>query len=201
MPHLNAGTDLEAARGDKVRGMNPALMIVDMQEVLLPLVWRGEELADRIASLARTARERGIPVIAVQQIGPTGTLFDPESPGTQLAARLDLQPTDVVVRKTATDAFYGTNLAALLLEWDVDTVVLAGVATDYCVDATARSSLSHGLDVVLVEDGHAPSAEGDPDAGLSAEQIIDRHNRILSDAIHPGGEVQVRPAAEVAADL
>ncbi|CAM3540594.1 isochorismatase family protein [Kibdelosporangium persicum] len=177
--------------------MNTALLIVDMQEVLMPLVWRGEELADRIASLAQRAREHEVPVVAIQQIGATGTMFDPESPGTRLADRLDLRPTDVVLRKTATDAFYGTNLAPMLLEWDVDTVVLAGVATDYCVDATARSSLSHGLDVVLVGDGHAPAAEGDAEAGLSAEQIIDRHNRILSTAIHPGGSVQVRPAAEV----
>ncbi|RSM90714.1 isochorismatase hydrolase [Kibdelosporangium aridum] len=179
--------------------MNTALVIVDMQEVLMPLIWRGEELAGRIASLARRARESGVPVVALQQIGPSGSMFDPESSGAQLAARLDLQPTDVVVRKTATDGFYGTNLAALLLERDVDTVVLTGVATDYCVDATARSSLSHGLDVVLVGDGHAPAADGDPDAGLSAEQIIDRHNRILSTAVHPGGEVSVRPAAEVEA--
>jgi hypothetical protein len=58
--------------------------------------------------------------------------------------------------------------------------------------------LSHGLDVVLVGDGHAPAADGDPDAGLSAEQIIDRHNRILSTAIHPGGALRVCLAAEVA---
>jgi nicotinamidase-related amidase len=177
--------------------MNAALVIVDMQEVLVPLVWRGAELADRIASLAQTARECGVPVVALQQIGPSGTMFDPESPGAQLAARLDLQPSDVVIRKTATDAFYGTNLAALLLERDVDRIVLTGVATDYCVDATARSSLSHGLDVVLVGDGHAPAADGDPDAGLSAEQIIDRHNRILSTAIHPGGALRVCAAADV----
>lgn len=184
--------------GDKVPGMNAALVIVDMQEVLIPLVWRGEELAERIASLACRARDCGVPVVALQQIGPSGTLFDPESPGTRLTARLDLGPTDVVVRKTATDGFYGTNLAAVLLEWGVDTIVLTGVATDYCVDATARSSLSHGLDVVLVGDGHAPAADGDPASGLSAEQIIDRHNRILSTAVHPGGAVHVCPAAEVA---
>ncbi len=177
--------------------MNAALVIVDMQEILIPLVWRGAELADRISALARTARRNGVPVVAVQQIGASGTTFDPESPGTRLSARLGLEPTDVVVRKTATDAFYGTDLAALLVERDVDTVVLTGVATDYCVDATARSAQSHGLDVVLVGDGHAPAASGDPEAGLSAEQIIDRHNRILAQAVHPGGILRVLAASEV----
>lgn len=177
--------------------MNAALVIVDMQEMLLPLVWRGEELADRISALARAARRGGAPVVALRQIGPSGTAFDPDSPGTRLSPRLGLEPTDVVVRKTATDAFYGTDLAALLGGWGVDTVVLAGVATDYCVDATARSALSHGLDVVLVGDGHAPAADGDPEAGLTARQIIDRHNRILSKAIHPGGVLRLRAASDV----
>ena len=177
--------------------MTPALLIVDMQDMLLPLVWRGEELADRIAALAREARRAGAPVVALRQIGPRGTEFDPDSPGTFISARLGLEPTDLVVPKTATDAFYRTDLAALLAERDVDTVVLTGLATDYCVDATARSALSHGLDVVLVADGHSPAADGDPAAGLTAEQVVDRHNRILGSAVHPGGVLRVVAAAEV----
>jgi nicotinamidase-related amidase len=174
-----------------------ALVIVDMQEVLVSLVWRGAELAGRIAALARAAREAGAPVVALRQVGPAGTTFDPAAPGTGLSPLLYLEPTDVVMEKTATDAFYGTDLAARLAEWGVDTVVLAGVASDYCVDATARSSVSHGLDVVLVSDGHATAADGDPVAGLTAEQVSDRHNRLLSTAIHPGGTVVLTSAADV----
>lgn len=177
--------------------MKAALVIVDMQEMLIPLVWRGEELADRICSLAREARRSGTPVVALQQVGASGTAFDPALPGSRLSPRLGLGTIDVVIRKTATDAFYGTELAVVLGRRGVDTVVLTGLATDYCVDATARSALSHGLDVVLVSDGHAPAAEGDPAAGLSAEQVIDRHNRILSTAIHPGGTLRLLPAADV----
>lgn len=76
-------------------------------------------------------------------------------------------------------------------------MVITGVATDYCVDATARSALSHGLDVVLVSDRHAPRADGDPDAGLTPQQVIDHHNAVLNNAIHPGGQLRLTPAAEV----
>ncbi|ONI81375.1 isochorismatase hydrolase [Actinosynnema sp. ALI-1.44] len=173
------------------------MVILDVQELLLPLIWRSEELVGRIAALARQARKDGVPVIAFQQIGETGSFFDPEQPRTRPADGLALEPADTVIRKTATDAFYGTDLAAVLLKREVDTVVITGVATDYCVDATVRSSQSHGLDVVLVEDGHAPVAEGDPAAGLAPEQIVERHNRILSTGMHPGGSVRVVPAAEI----
>ncbi|MEU6153452.1 isochorismatase family protein [Actinosynnema sp. NPDC047251] len=177
--------------------MTDALVIVDMQELMIPLVWRGEELAGRIAALARAAKRAGAPVLAVQQIGARGTAFDPDSPGTRLSARLGLDRIDAVVRKSATDSFYRTDLAASLAARDVRTIVLAGVATDYCVDATARSALSHDLNVVLVGDGHAPAANGDPEAGLTAEQVIAHHNRVLSKAIHPGGTLRVLPASHV----
>lgn len=168
-------------------------MIVDMQEVLMPVVWQGPELADRIAALANRARGRGVPVIALQQIGEPGTMFDPARPETRLTARLGLRAADTVIQKTATDGFYRTNLKAVLE--GIDTIVLAGVASDYCVDATARAAVSHGFDVVLVEDGH--STTNDPEAGLTAEQIVARHNRLLTAAIHPGGTVKARPAAKI----
>ena len=171
--------------------MTTALVIVDMQEVLIPVVWKGAELADRIAELAARARERGTPVIALQQIG--GPMFEPAAPGTQLCQRLRLQPTDTIIQKTATDGFYESGLAEALA--GIDTIVLTGVGTDYCVDATVRAAVSRGFDVVLVEDGHSTVA--DPEAGLTAEQIIARHNRILSAAVHPGGTVTVRSADEI----
>jgi nicotinamidase-related amidase len=171
--------------------MKAALVIVDMQEVLIPVVWRGPELADRIADLADRARAKGVKVVALQQIG--GPMFEPDAPGTALSHRLRLQPADTVIRKCATDGFYESDLQQALEA--VDTIVLTGVGTDYCVDATVRSAVSRGFDVVLVEDGHSTVA--DPEAGLTAEQIIARHNRILSNAVHPGGTVKVLRAGRI----
>jgi len=45
-----------------------ALLIIDMQTALVPHLWRGEELADRIALLAQRARSQGAPVVAIQQL-------------------------------------------------------------------------------------------------------------------------------------
>lgn len=173
--------------------MRTALVIVDVQEVLIPVVWQGAELVDRIAGLADRARAKGAEVIALQQVG--GPMFEPGAPGTALAHRLRLRPSDTVIQKTATDGFYQSTLDDVLHGTDTDTIVLTGVATDYCVDATVRAAVSRGFDVILVEDGHSTVA--DLEAGLTAEQIIARHNRILSRAIHPGGTVKVRPAGKI----
>lgn len=173
----------------------PALLIIDMQAALTAELWRGEELADRIALLAERARDRGAPVVAIQQTGPVGSSFDPDNPGWQLSPRLHLRDEDLRVRKSATDSFFRTNLAGILTSNDVDTVVITGAATDYCVDATARSAVSHGFNVILVQDAHSPAAGGE--SGVTPEQIVAHHNRILSQAIHPGGTLRMMAAADV----
>lgn len=174
--------------------MGVALLIVDVQVAFLPFIWRAEELVERIATLVTAAHASGTPVIALQQTDPRLAAGSPEW---QLSPGLGLLDTDRRIEKQATDSFFGTDLAGVLAAGKVDTVVLTGLATDYCVDATARSALSHGLDVVLVSDGHAPRADGDPDAGLTPQQVIDHHNAVLGNAIHPGGRLRVCPAAEV----
>lgn len=168
-----------------------------MQEAMRPVIWRFEQLAERIAGVARVARGAGVPVIAVQQTGPAGSSFDPEAAGWPLSDMIGITDGDLCVSKTATDSFYETELAERLADHAIRTVVIAGVATDYCVDATARSALSHGLNVDLIRDGHAPAADGDRRAGLTPEQIIEHHNLALSQAIHPGGQLRLIAAAEV----
>jgi len=177
--------------------MGSALLVVDVQVAYVPLIWRGEELVARIANLITAAHAQGVPVIAVQQTDPAETPMAAGAQAWQLSPGLGLSETDQRVEKPATDSFYKSDLAEVLATHNVDTVILTGVATDYCVDATARSALSHNLNVILVSDGHAPRADGDPDAGLTPEQVIAHHNAVLKNAIHPGGQLRVVPAAEV----
>lgn len=77
------------------------------------------------------------------------------TPGAELHAGLDREAIDVVVDKgqdAGTDGysgFDGTDLAALLREHGVQEVVVAGLATDFCVRATALEALEAGFRVTL----------------------------------------------------
>lgn len=166
-----------------------ALLIVDMQQALVPHMWEAEALVERLAVLADRARAAGVPVVLLQQSGPTGGSLTPDTPGWQLVPALRPRDGDLVMSKTATDSFYATCLADLLRERHVDTVVLGGLASDYCVDATARSAISHRFNVDLLADGH--STVNSSQTELSAPQIVAHHNRVLAGAIHPGGELRL----------
>jgi nicotinamidase-related amidase len=167
--------------------MTEALVIIDMQKAVVPAMWQGGVLADRIGALADRARAAGVPVIYLQQDGQPGSSHAPASPGWELDPRVHPAADDLVVRKTATDGFFRTDLAERLAALAVDTIVVTGIGTDFCVDATVRSALSHELNVHLVTDGHSTSNR----PGLTASAVIDHHNTILAAGEHPGGRVNL----------
>ncbi|MUM16285.1 isochorismatase family protein [Mycobacterium sp. CBMA271] len=79
------------------------------------------------------------------RVGTSGASFHPD---------LDLTPVDEVFSKGAYAAAYsgfegisvdGTALADWLQSRDLDSVDVVGIATDYCVAATARDAAQRGL--------------------------------------------------------
>ncbi len=130
------------------------LVVIDMQVGLLD----GSPKHDlqgviaRINQLAAIVRERGGKVIWVQHCGPKGTDFAPGQPGWNFLPELQRADSDIVVPKTLNDAFAGTDLQARLQQLTPDRLLIAGWATDFCIDATLRSAVSHGHNVVAVSD-------------------------------------------------
>ncbi|MFM0291179.1 hydrolase [Paraburkholderia megapolitana] len=58
---------------------------------------------------------------------------------------------DILVTKHQWGAFYGTDLDVQLRRRNVKTVVLAGIATNFGVESTARQAYEHGYEVVIAE--------------------------------------------------
>jgi nicotinamidase-related amidase len=79
---------------------------------------------------------------------------------------------ETVVAKQTNSAFIGTGLERHLREAGIDSVVIAGVATNNSVEATVRMSGNLGFRTVLVEDACFTFARRDFDGRLrSAEEV------------------------------
>ena len=158
-----------------------ALLVVDMQVGLL----KGDPKHDlagvvkRINQLAAVVRNRSGRVIFVQHCGVEGDDFEPDTPGWALLPELRRDASDALVRKSLNDCFAGTDLQARLQEISPDRVLIAGWATDFCVDAAVRSAVAHDHHVVAVADGHTLSDR----PHLDATQAIRHHNWVWSELI------------------
>lgn len=81
------------------------------------------------------------------------------------------------MQKRMPDAFYETTLRQELMTRGIKNVVIMGIQTELCVDATCRQACSLNYDVTLVADAHSTWDRGT----LSAAQIIAHHNSLLGD--------------------
>ena len=75
---------------------------------------------------------------------------------------------ELVIDKNASSAFNGTGIDQLLRNLGLDTLVVAGMATDMCVETTARDAADRGYNVIVVEDATATFFAEHHRAALSA---------------------------------
>jgi nicotinamidase-related amidase len=158
-----------------------AIVVVDMQVGLLSGAPKHDlpGVVDRINRLTAAVRSRSGSVIFVRHCGRVGDEFEPRTPGWKFLPDLQRHQADAVARKTLNDPFAGTELKAILEKIAPDRLLIAGWATDLCVDATVRSAVSNGHDVVVVADGHTVSDR----PHLDARAVIGHHNWVWGNLI------------------
>ena len=122
-------------------------VVADARSLGLTVVWTMSTNADPPAHRLLPHRFR-----RAGSEGRPPDQFVPGSWGWQLVDALQPQVDELVIRKPRYDAFLRTSLEDDLRTRGVDTVVVAGVITNCCVDTTARSAFMRGFDVLVLED-------------------------------------------------
>ena len=172
-----------------------ALLVIDMQ---VGMFENGtprdvDGVLQRINHVARAMRTADGIVVFVRHDGPANDTFARGNAGWRLLASLERTEADLVVSKTTCDAFYDTELDAVLKRRRVDELFISGWATDFCVDTTIRAAASREYDVTVVSDAHTAADR----AHLSAASIIRHHNLTWAEMIVPGRPIAVVPADTV----
>ena len=173
-----------------------ALLLIDVQQALFqpaPRPHEADVVIARINTLAARARAAGVPVLWVQHETAPGHRLAHGSPGWALAEGLQLADGDVPIRKTTPDSFLRTGLADWLAVRGITRLVVAGYASEYCVDTTTRRAAALGLAVTLAADAH--TTHDKPHA--SGALIRAHHNASLADLTSFDVPVTAVPAADI----
>lgn len=81
------------------------------------------------------------------------------SPGAEIHPLAAPRGDELVINKTCVDPFLTTNLGQALINFDVNTVLVAGLWTNFVVEATARHAADMGYRVIVVSDCCASNDE------------------------------------------
>ncbi len=176
--------------------MTNALLVIDMQNALVEMGYRGDALLKTVGDLLDRARRDGVPVIYLRMEHTEGEgplVYG--TPGWEIHPAVAPQEGDAVLDKRNPDSFYQTALGDELRARGVTHLVITGMATEQCVDVTARSAHVRDYDVTVVADGH--TSGGDYPGALPVAERIAYHNMLLAHIANPEHAITLVPAAEV----
>ena len=160
-----------------------ALLIIDAQVNMFAegsSVFEGEKILNTLSRLLAQARTAHLPIIYVQNNGIEGDPDMPGTPGWQVHPLVTPEKGDVIIQKHTPDSFHETNLQSELESRHIHNLIVAGMQTDYCINATCRRAFELGYEVILVQDAHSTYDSRE----FTASQIITRYNNELREKIN-----------------
>lgn len=140
--------------------MQPVLVIIDIQRDYFPggrhpLV-APDAAADVAARVLARHRALGAPVIHVRHESAAGGGFlEVGTDGAEIDARVAPEAGETVIVKHAPNSFVGTDLHEHLRGMGASELLVVGMMTSMCVDATVRAALDLGYAVTVVGDACA----------------------------------------------
>lgn len=186
--------------------MAPVLVLIDIQRDYFPggrfpLV-DPDAAAERAAELLTAFREAGLPIVHVRhESSGSGSFLEAGTPGAEIDPRVAPEGDETVVVKHHPNAFHGASshggpLGEALTAHVGAPLVIAGMMTSMCVDASVRAASDLGWKVTVAADACAA-----PDLAFGGVAVggADVHAAFL--AALASAYARVAPVAEVVAAL
>jgi nicotinamidase-related amidase len=141
--------------------MKTALLLIDIQNDYFPggrMELDGSpEASLRAKELLTLFRNRKLPVFHIQHISNRkgASFFLPDTAGVEIHAHVSPLPGETIIRKNYPNSFRNTDLLTLLKDAGISRLVICGMMTHMCVDATVRAAFDQGFDCVVIHDACA----------------------------------------------
>jgi nicotinamidase-related amidase len=182
--------------------MKPALIIIDIQNDYFPggkMELEGSPQAGlQAAKLLQAFRDQELPLVHIQHVSnrPGASFFLPGSEGVMIHASVAPRAGETVMQKNFPNTFRGTGLLEHLRGLGADHLVIAGMMTHMCVDASTRAAFDLGFSCSLAHDACATRALAFGEQRVPAAQV---HAAFL--AALAGLYAKVQNAAAIAAEI
>ena len=141
--------------------MSRALVIVDIQKDYFPGGAHPLEAPEAAAAAARRLlqcfRASGEPVVHVRHVWDEedATFMRPGTDGVEIHPEVAPLDGELVITKTYPNGFRETDLEGELRARGVEELVVCGMMTSMCVDATVRAAVDLGFETMVVHDACA----------------------------------------------
>ncbi len=163
--------------------MKTALILIDIQNDYFPggkmELFGSEQASENAKKLLARFREENNLVIHVQHISarPDSTFFIPNTMGVEIHDNVVPLANEKVIEKHFPNSFRETELLEYLQTNNIKQLVVAGMMTHMCVDATVRAAKDLGYSIEVISDACATK---DLEVQHNPVMAKDVHNAFLS---------------------
>lgn len=109
------------------------------------------EACEYINHVSGLIREKDHVVIHIQDMEGANEDLDPDT--RNVISEITVAPTDILLEKEFSNAFWKTDLEQLLRDQDVEFVIVAGFAAEHCVNFTANGAVERGFQAAILQKG------------------------------------------------
>ncbi len=152
------------------------LLVVDTQKLITTKgLYEFDLFEKRIKELIKQARDNSIEVIYVRHDDGEGNELTRGTEGFEIYEGFQPVEGEKVFDKNVNSPFRGTGLLEYLKEKGEDTIIVVGLQTDYCIDATVKCGFEHGFNMIVPANTNSTY---DNDF-MSAEQTYSYYNNFI----------------------
>jgi nicotinamidase-related amidase len=144
-----------------LKNMKTVLLLIDIQNDYFPggrMELEGsDEAALQAQKLLTEFRKNKMPVVHIQHISVRkgATFFLPGTDGINFNSSVLPAEGETVIQKYYPNSFRGTNLLECLKTFEAENLIICGMMTHMCIDATTRAAFDNGFQCIVAEDACA----------------------------------------------
>ena len=128
------------------------LLVIDMQKGLVDGdLYAYESFMDRTVRLVRAARKSGVEVVFVQHDAGPGSGLTVGEEDFEIVDEVRPEPGEKVFIKKINSCFGNPEFRQYMEQLEDKRVMIIGLQTNYCIDATVKSAFERGFDVIIPE--------------------------------------------------
>ncbi|MBB4825563.1 nicotinamidase-related amidase [Sporosarcina luteola] len=163
--------------------MTTALLVIDIQNDYFPggnmALVNPEQAAGNAARLLQHFRAKSMLVVHIQHISIKNgaTFFHPNTDGANIHSLVQPLEHEAIIRKHYPNSFLETNLHECLQKAGVTHLVVAGMMSHMCIDATVRSAAEHSYTITVAENACTTANLPFGDDVIPAQQV---HNSFMA---------------------
>ncbi|GMA99531.1 cysteine hydrolase family protein [Pelosinus sp. IPA-1] len=152
---------------------NIVLLVVDVQNALIKAhPHNGQRVIENIKKLILSARDNQKEVIYVRHDDGKGTDLEKGTNGWQIYNEIAPNNSEFIVEKEYNSSFHKTGLRDYLESKDIDTIILVGLQTEYCIDTTLKSAFDYGYKIIIPKETNSTF----DNEYLSGEKLYEFYN-------------------------